>query len=100
MADRQDRHVRHQRDVYPGATDGPSISEEEHEVVLHAEKPVVDKKTVAVERVKLGTETVRDDETVTGEVRKEQIETDGDVDPGSQRCPKRSVNDSNQTGSS
>ncbi len=67
------------------ATDGPSISEEEHEVVLHAEKPVVDKETVAVERVKLGTETVRAEETVTGEVRKEQIETDGDVDPGSPR---------------
>ncbi len=85
MADRQDRHVRHQRDVHPGATDGPAISEEEHEVVLHAEKPVVDKETVAVERVKLGTETVRDEETVTGEVGNEQIETDGDVDPGSQR---------------
>jgi len=67
------------------ATDGPAISEDEHEVVLHAEKPVVDKETVAVERVKLGTETVRDEETVTGEVRKEQIETDGDVVPGSQR---------------
>ncbi len=67
------------------SADGPGISEEEHEVVLHAEKPMVEKETVAVERVKLGTETVRDEETVTGEVRKEQIETDGDVEPGAQR---------------
>jgi hypothetical protein len=32
-----------------------------------------------VERVRLGTETVTDQETVTEEVRKEHIETDGDV---------------------
>lgn len=67
------------------AADGPRIGEEEHEVVLHAEKPVVEKETVAVERVTLGTETVRKEETVTGEVRKEQIETDGDVEPGAPR---------------
>jgi len=32
---------------------------------------------VAVERIKLGTETVTEQETVGGEVRKEQIEFDG-----------------------
>ena len=32
------------------------------------------------ERVKLGTETVTDEETVTEEVRKEHIEAEGDVD--------------------
>jgi len=32
------------------ALDGPSISEEEHEVTLHEEQPVVDKKAVPVER--------------------------------------------------
>jgi len=64
------------------ATDGPAISEEEHEVVLHAEKPVVEKETVPVERVKLGTETVRGKETVSEEVRKEQIEVH---DKGTQR---------------
>ena len=36
------------------ATSGPAISEEEHEVVLHEERPVVDKETVPVERVRLG----------------------------------------------
>ena len=33
------------------ALDGPDLSEEEHEVVLHAEQPVVAKETVPVERV-------------------------------------------------
>lgn len=63
------------------AYDGPAISEEEHEVVLHAERPVVDTEAVAVERVRLNKETVTDTERVTGQVRKEQIEMDG-VDDG------------------
>lgn len=58
------------------ATDGPAISEEEHEVTLHAERPVVDTEAVPVERVRLGTETVQETETVGGEVRKEEIEVD------------------------
>jgi uncharacterized protein (TIGR02271 family) len=58
------------------AYDGPAISEEEHEVTLHAERPVVDTEAVAVERVRLGKETVTDRETVGGEVRKEEIELD------------------------
>jgi uncharacterized protein (TIGR02271 family) len=65
----------------PSATDGPAISEEEHEVVLHAEQPVVQKEAVPVERVRLGTETVREEQTVSDEVRKEQIDTHGDVYP-------------------
>jgi uncharacterized protein (TIGR02271 family) len=59
------------------ALDGPAISEEEHEVVLHAETPVVQKEAVPVERVRLGKETVTDEQQVTEEVRKEQIDTDG-----------------------
>jgi uncharacterized protein (TIGR02271 family) len=58
---------------------GGAITEEEHEVVLHEERPVVDKEAVAVERVRMGTETVRGTETVSGEVRKEEIEVDDDV---------------------
>ncbi len=60
------------------ALDGPAISEEEHEVVLHEERPVVQKEAVPVERVRLGKETVTDQQQVTEEVRKEQIDTDGD----------------------
>jgi len=62
------------------AYDGPALSEEEHEVVLSSEKPVVEKETVPVERVRLGTETVTENVQVSEEVRKEQIEVDGDVD--------------------
>ena len=62
------------------ALDGPAISEEEHEVTLHAERPVVTTEAVPVERVRLGKETVTDQETVSGEVRKEQIEVEGDRD--------------------
>jgi uncharacterized protein (TIGR02271 family) len=59
------------------AMDGPDISEEEHEVVLHEDEVVVDKQAVAKERVRLGTETVTEDREVSEEVRKEQIETEG-----------------------
>lgn len=60
------------------AMSGPGVSEEEHEVVLHEERPVVEKETVPVERVRLDKETVTDDVTIDEEVRKERIETDGD----------------------
>jgi uncharacterized protein (TIGR02271 family) len=56
------------------ATAGPDISEEEHEVVLTEERPVVEKETVPVERVRLGTETVTEDRQVNEQVRKEQVE--------------------------
>ena len=58
------------------ATDGPQLSDEEHEVVLTEERPVVAKETVPVERVRLGTETVTEDREVTEDVRHEEIETD------------------------
>jgi uncharacterized protein (TIGR02271 family) len=59
------------------AMDGPAISDEEHEVVLHAERAVVDKEAVPVERVRLDKETVTDQAQVSEGVRKEQIEVDG-----------------------
>ncbi|GAA3702135.1 PRC and DUF2382 domain-containing protein [Microlunatus aurantiacus] len=58
------------------ATSGPSISEEEQEVVLHEERPVVETDTVPVERVRLGTETTTHQETVSDEVRKERVQVD------------------------
>ncbi|SDF44238.1 conserved domain-containing protein [Blastococcus fimeti] len=61
------------------ALDGPAISEEEHEVVLHAERPVVAKEAVPVERVRLDTQTVTEQETVNETVRKEQIEFDDET---------------------
>jgi len=59
------------------ATSGPAISEEEHEVTLREERPVVAAEAVPVERVRLGTETVTEEAEVTEQVRKERIETDG-----------------------
>jgi uncharacterized protein (TIGR02271 family) len=64
------------------ALDGPAITEEEHEVTLNAERPVVEKEAVPVERVRLGTETVTEEAQISEEVRKEQIEEpDTDVNP-------------------
>lgn len=63
------------------AMSGPEISEEEHEVTLHAERPVVAKETVPVERVRLGTETVTEERQVNEQIRKERID-EPDVDSG------------------
>jgi uncharacterized protein (TIGR02271 family) len=59
------------------ATDGPDISEEEHEVVLHEEEVVTEKRAVPKERVRLDKETVSNEQTVSDQVRKEQIDTEG-----------------------
>ena len=69
------------------AMTGADITEEEHEVTLRAERPVVAKETVPVERVRLGKETVTQDQEVSETLRKEQID-DPDVDdnrPGAGR---------------
>ena len=60
------------------AMDGPALSEEEHEVVLNAEQPVVEKNVVPKERVRLDKETVTEEVGVNEEVRKERIEAEGD----------------------
>jgi uncharacterized protein (TIGR02271 family) len=62
------------------ATSGPAISEEEHEVTLREEEVVVDKRAVPKERVRLDKDTVTDERQVAEEVRKEQIEVEGDQD--------------------
>jgi uncharacterized protein (TIGR02271 family) len=60
------------------AMDGPAISEEEHEVVLHADEPVVETRAVPKERVRMDKDTVTEQETVTEQVRKERVDVDGD----------------------
>lgn len=60
------------------AMSGPEISEEEHEVVLHEEEPVVEKRAVPKERVRLEKDTDVEEETISEEVRKERIEAEGD----------------------
>src|SRR3954466_14520874 len=56
------------------AMDGPAISEEEHEVVLHEETPVVEKQAVPKERVRLDVDTHTEEQQVSEDVRSEQIE--------------------------
>jgi uncharacterized protein (TIGR02271 family) len=55
---------------------GGDITSEEHEVDLTAERVVVDKDVVPVERVRMDVDTVTEDQQVSEEVRKEQIEAD------------------------
>jgi uncharacterized protein (TIGR02271 family) len=61
------------------ALSGPEISSEEHEVRLTQEEPVVEKRVVPKERVRLEKETTTGEEQVSGEVRKEEIEVEGDA---------------------
>jgi uncharacterized protein (TIGR02271 family) len=56
------------------AESGTGISEAEQEVTLHAERPVVAKEAVPVERVRLNTETVTEEQEISEQVRKEQID--------------------------
>jgi uncharacterized protein (TIGR02271 family) len=58
------------------AMDGPAISEEEHEVVLHEEEPVVEKQAMPKERVRLDKEAHTDERQVSETLRKEQVEVD------------------------
>ena len=62
------------------AMSGPELSEEEHEVVLHEETPVVDKEVVPKERVRLEKDVTTEEQRISEEVRKEQIETDSGTD--------------------
>jgi len=59
------------------ALSGRELTESEHEVTLTEERPVVEKETVPVERVKLAKETVTEEARVTEDVRHEEIDTEG-----------------------
>jgi uncharacterized protein (TIGR02271 family) len=56
------------------------FGEEQVEVPLHEEKPVVQKQAVAKERVGLQKDVRRETETVQDELRKEHVEVEGDLD--------------------
>jgi uncharacterized protein (TIGR02271 family) len=59
------------------------------EMVLHQEEPVVSRRVVARERVRLHVQTVTEHRRISGEVRKERIE----VDDSSLRDEKPAVED-------
>ena len=62
--------------------DNGTIGEEEVDVTLHEERPVVQKETVAVEEVGLNKQTVQETQRVEADVRKEQVDVETDVDRG------------------
>ncbi|MFF5960620.1 DUF2382 domain-containing protein [Streptomyces luteogriseus] len=84
MGQRTDRPVRHQRVLRAHPRRGPR-RQAEHDVTLYEEQAVVETRAVPKERVRLTTEEVTEEETVTGEVRKERIETEGTDEQGDQR---------------
>jgi stress response protein YsnF len=57
---------------------GPEISEAEHEVTLKEEEPVVEKRTVPKERVRLDKDVETGEEEVSEQVRKERVEVEED----------------------
>jgi uncharacterized protein (TIGR02271 family) len=61
--------------VDPAIT-GPEISAEEREVVLHEEIPVVEKRVVPKERVRLAKDTITDEQQVSETLRKEHVDID------------------------
>jgi uncharacterized protein (TIGR02271 family) len=71
------------------ATSGPELSEAEHEVVLREEEPVVEKRVVPRERVRLGKDTVTGEERVAEELRKEQVEVHDEDTTGGRRERRR-----------
>jgi uncharacterized protein (TIGR02271 family) len=70
------------------AMSGADLSEEEHEVTLHQEEVTVDKNVVPKERVRLDKDVVTEDRQVSEEVRKEQVEVEGDIDSKDKRKRK------------
>ncbi|WP_313361509.1 PRC and DUF2382 domain-containing protein [Kocuria sp.] len=62
--------------------DNGTIGEEEVDVTLHEERPVVQKEAVAVEEVGLNKQTVQETQRVEADVRKEQVDVETDVDRG------------------
>jgi uncharacterized protein (TIGR02271 family) len=59
---------------------GPELSEEEHELTLSEEQVTVDKRVVPKERVRLAKDVVTEERSVTEDVRKEQIDVEGDAE--------------------
>ncbi|MDN5630901.1 PRC and DUF2382 domain-containing protein [Glutamicibacter protophormiae] len=63
-----------------GRVDNGRIGEEEVDVTLHEERPVVEKEAVAVEEVGLNKQTVRETQRVEADVQKEQVDVETDAD--------------------
>jgi len=60
------------------AMSGPNLTEDEHDVTLNEERVRVDKDTVPVERVRLDKDTVTEQENISEDVSREEIDLDTD----------------------
>ena len=74
--------LRVEREPIPAGERGHAeVGEDEQTIELHEERPVVEKQVVPKERIRVGKEVVTDEEQVSEEVRKEEVEVD-DPDRG------------------
>jgi len=66
--------------LQPGdSVDGSTIGEDSIDVALMQDEVRVDKQVVGVEKVRLATETVTEQQEVSEAVRKEQVEVTGET---------------------
>jgi len=70
--------VRVEREPINQPVSGAEIGEEQVDVTLRAEEAVVDKQTVAKERIQLDKDVETERQTIQDEVRREQVEIEGD----------------------
>ena len=69
-------------DDRPGAGPSAAASGLPSEIILHTERPVVTVEVVPTERVRLRTQVVDGQETITEQVQREQVVVDRDAAPG------------------
>jgi uncharacterized protein (TIGR02271 family) len=62
--------------IPPGERGQAQVGEDEATIELREERPVVDKQVVPKERIRVGKEVVTDEEQVSEEVRKEEVDVD------------------------
>ena len=75
--------------IAAGEQTGGTISEGQQEIILHEERAVLRKETVPVERVRLVTRKVEEDQTIRDEIRKERIEVEPAAPAGQQPGTRR-----------
>jgi uncharacterized protein (TIGR02271 family) len=74
----QQEVARVEREPINAPASSGEIGEQEIEVELQAERPVVQKQTIARERVSLSKDVEVDEATISDELQKERVEVDGD----------------------
>jgi uncharacterized protein (TIGR02271 family) len=82
---REEAHVTREPITADQAMADAQLGDQELEVVLHEERPVVTKKIVQVERVTVNTEMIQENREVTDTIRREQIEIEDDTKRPQQR---------------